>query len=300
MRLEHLYLIPWDIQDGTYLDFYNGRIDPRFSATMKGKPAEWDLEFVGDSFQLPLEGHGFLSQKDPLSERYFAQDRVVSHGYKISQCKDPELMMLFHFLIPILHPRKPSYIPVKWANTIIASWSGEREINWAFIMHKVTQDEVRALGPKKLCYLPSYLAQLYAYGDCQLVIERHHKVLVRRVIKEVYGTSEDELTNEEATYEETKEESTEASEGESESSQGSSDEEEKGATTTPSATTSSGPSSFASRNAGSAGGKDKEDREEEEDEEEGQGNDEEREEDEQPPPPPENTRKKSKRGRKSR
>ncbi len=45
-----------------------------------------------------------------------------------------------------------------------------------------------------------------------------------------------------------------ASEGESESSQGSSDEEER-ASTAPSATTSSGPSSFASRNAGSAGAK---------------------------------------------
>ncbi|CAK9235165.1 unnamed protein product [Sphagnum troendelagicum] len=94
-----------------------------------------------------------------------------------------------------------------------------------------------------------------------------------------------------------------ASEGESESSQGSSDEEERGVSTAPSATTISGPSSFASRNVGSARGKDKEDREE--DEEEGQGDDDEREEDEQPPPPPENTRKKhsrkkSKRGRKSR
>ncbi|CAK9273089.1 unnamed protein product [Sphagnum jensenii] len=95
-----------------------------------------------------------------------------------------------------------------------------------------------------------------------------------------------------------------ASEGESESSQGSSDEEERGASTAPPsvATTSSGPSSFASRNAGSAGGVG---REEDEDEEEGQGDDEEREEDEQPPPPPENTRKKdsrkkSKRGRRSR
>ncbi|CAK9234313.1 unnamed protein product [Sphagnum troendelagicum] len=95
-----------------------------------------------------------------------------------------------------------------------------------------------------------------------------------------------------------------ASEGESESSQGSSDEEERGASTAPPsvATTSSGPSSFASRNAGSAGGVG---REEEEEEEQGQGDDEEREEDEQPPPPPENTRKKdsrnkSKRGRRSR
>ncbi len=46
-----------------------------------------------------------------------------------------------------------------------------------------------------------------------------------------------------------------AFEGESESSQGSSDEEER-ASIAPSATTNSGPSSFASRNAGFAGGKD--------------------------------------------
>jgi hypothetical protein len=98
-----------------------------------------------------------------------------------------------------------------------------------------------------------------------------------------------------------------ASEGESESSQGSSDEEERAGSIAPNATTSSGPSSFASRNEGSTRGKDKEDREEEEDEdeEEGQGDDEEKEEDEHPPPPLENTRKKysmkkSKRGRKSR
>ncbi|CAM6017723.1 unnamed protein product [Sphagnum balticum] len=71
-----------------------------------------------------------------------------------------------------------------------------------------------------------------------------------------------------------------ASEGESESSQGSSDEEERGVSTAPSATTSSGPSSFASQNVGSTGGKDKENREE--DEEEGQGDDDKRGEDEQP------------------
>jgi hypothetical protein len=117
MKLQHLLLIPWDIQAPIDLDFFNTRVPPRFFATM--------------------EGHGFLSQKDPLSESYFVHKKVVSHGYKISQCNDHELMMLFHFLIPIFHPRKPTYILVKWANTIIALWTGERKINWAFIMHKV-------------------------------------------------------------------------------------------------------------------------------------------------------------------
>jgi hypothetical protein len=48
-----------------------------------------------------------------LSESYFVHERVVSHGYKISQCNDPELMMLFHFLMSIFHPRKPTYISIK-------------------------------------------------------------------------------------------------------------------------------------------------------------------------------------------
>jgi hypothetical protein len=103
---------------------------------VRGKPDEQDMEFVSDSFKLPMEGHGFLSQKDPLFESYFVQDKIVSHGYKISQCNDPELMMFFYFFIPIFHPKKPTYIPKKWANTIIAWWTKEREINWAFIMHK--------------------------------------------------------------------------------------------------------------------------------------------------------------------
>jgi hypothetical protein len=61
MKLENLLLIPWDIQAATYLDFFNTRLHPRFSATVRGKPDEWDMEFVGDFFDIPMEGQGFLS-----------------------------------------------------------------------------------------------------------------------------------------------------------------------------------------------------------------------------------------------
>jgi hypothetical protein len=120
IKLQHLLLIPWNIHALTYLDFFNTRVPPRFSTIVKGKPDEYDMEFVSASFELSMEGHGFFSQKDSLFENYFVQNMVVSHGYKISQCNDHELMMLFYFLIPIFHPRKPTYIPLKWANTIIA------------------------------------------------------------------------------------------------------------------------------------------------------------------------------------
>jgi hypothetical protein len=63
MRLEHLYLIPWDIHDGTYLDFYNERVDPRFSAIVRGKPAEWDLEFVEIHFNYLWRGMDFFHRR---------------------------------------------------------------------------------------------------------------------------------------------------------------------------------------------------------------------------------------------
>jgi hypothetical protein len=75
-----------------------------------------------------------------------------------------------------------------------------REINWAFIMHKVIQDEVRALKVDKLFFLPSYLAQLYAYAKYKLEIEIDDK----NIIKELYGTKDENvLTDEEEASSET-------------------------------------------------------------------------------------------------
>jgi hypothetical protein len=62
---------------------------------------------------------------------------------------------------------------------------------------------VRALKADKLFFLPSYLAQLYAYAKCKLEIE----IDDRDAIKELYGTEdEDVLTNKEEASSETTEE----------------------------------------------------------------------------------------------
>jgi hypothetical protein len=56
-------------------------------------------------------------------------------------------------------------------------------------MHKVIQDEVRALKVDKLFFLTSYLAHLYAYAKCKLEIE----IDDRDVIKELYGTEDEDV-----------------------------------------------------------------------------------------------------------
>jgi hypothetical protein len=61
-------------------------------------------------------------------------------------------------------------------------------------MHKVIQDEIRALKAHKLLFLLSYLAQLYTYAECKLEIEIDDIY----IIKKLYGTEdEDVLTDKE-------------------------------------------------------------------------------------------------------
>jgi hypothetical protein len=61
MKLEFLCEIARDIEDPTYLDFFNTRVDPRLAGSMRGKPREWDMQFVSEAFQLPMEEHGLIS-----------------------------------------------------------------------------------------------------------------------------------------------------------------------------------------------------------------------------------------------
>jgi hypothetical protein len=67
------------------------------------------------------------------------------------------------------------------------------------------QDEVKSLKPGKLSYLPSYLAQLYSYGECQL----ETKINDRNVIWDIYGIADSD--EEESDSEKIEEGSTEES-----------------------------------------------------------------------------------------
>jgi hypothetical protein len=82
-------------------------------------------------------------------------------------------------------------------------------------MHKMIQDEVKSLEPGKLSYLPSYLAQLYSYRECQLEIEINDI----NVIRDIYGIADSD--EEEFDSEKTEEGSTdESSKADSEMEEG--------------------------------------------------------------------------------
>jgi hypothetical protein len=93
----------------------------------------------------------------------------------VKQCNVPELQRLLEFLVPIIHPKKPTFVPVSLANTVIVSWLGVAQMNWAHILQQTISSLVDALEPGKTTVLPSYLAQLYKVGGCLMPTENKER-----------------------------------------------------------------------------------------------------------------------------
>jgi hypothetical protein len=143
---------------------------------------------------MSLQGEGLVSQRAEFVSKYSLGNHDVEHGWKVNQCKDTEMKMLFQFLLPIQHPRASSYVPLGLGNTIIKAWKEGARINWARVLVAVIQQEVKQLKRGGPCYLPGYLGQIYAYHDCLSSKKKSARHWLRKFVKGQYGRDEDVLS----------------------------------------------------------------------------------------------------------
>ena len=186
LGLGKLWSIPWDITTSIYLeDFAEGaRVEDSAPNTVRGKPDTWTVDFVGNAFKCPAFGVKNLSQRDTTGNSYFDGGKDPSHGWKISQCNDTTLRLLLRFMMPIFHPKKPTYCTSTMANTIVAAWKNNLAVNWARLLTDVIMANVKSLQPGKPSPLPSYLAQLYKWGDCLYTHEIEEQNQKRQALRD--------------------------------------------------------------------------------------------------------------------
>src|SRR5450759_4595285 len=124
MQLLSLFTIPFDIRSVSYLQDFELEAPnlERFPHSVRGRPKRWTLDNVADSFQIPSVGKIVVSRKVSYASKFFTGHRNPRHGWNISQCSSPALQAVLMFLMPIFHPRKPSYAPIGLLNTVVGSW----------------------------------------------------------------------------------------------------------------------------------------------------------------------------------
>jgi hypothetical protein len=121
MGLEKLLFLLWNIQSDSYVKGFvpNAPAQSLFEEVRGDRNKLEDIEFIGQAFQCRTEGQKFLLQRSRLSDRYFHGAKNQSHGWRLNQCNNTKLFVVLQFLIPILHPKKPTFCPMSLANTVI-------------------------------------------------------------------------------------------------------------------------------------------------------------------------------------
>ena len=122
MGLEKLLFLPWNIQSVSYVQDFMVNTEPQSLFELRGDRRKLeDIDFIGQAFQCPTDGMKGMLQRNDLHESYFDGQKNLSHGWRLKQCNDARLAAVLNFLLPILHPKKPTFIPISLANTVIAS-----------------------------------------------------------------------------------------------------------------------------------------------------------------------------------
>ena len=82
-------------------------------------------------------------------------------GFPVRECRDARERRLLEFLVPIVHPNKPTWVTRTLENTIFGAISGERSVDWSIIFMELVNRLVGGAGKTKPTPICPFLYHLY-------------------------------------------------------------------------------------------------------------------------------------------
>ena len=98
---------------------------------------------------------------DLYIEGKFWNDADPKDGFPVRDCRDSRERRLLEFLVPIVHPDKPTRVTHTIGNTIFGALSGDRPVDWGKVFSELVQRLVSAAGKAKPTPICPFLYHLY-------------------------------------------------------------------------------------------------------------------------------------------
>ena len=105
------------------------------------------------------------NRTDLYIEGKFKNEADPKDGYSVRDCRDERERRVLEFLVPIVHPDKPTQVTRTLENTIFGALSGDRMVDWAIIFMELVNRLVGGEGkakPTPIC--PSCTTSMNARG----------------------------------------------------------------------------------------------------------------------------------------
>ena len=154
-----------------------------FDGTIRDRPQLWTADLWRDTYRFPRGGSGLANRMEGHHEGRFMHQVDPKDGYLVSDCRVDRNRRLLEFLIPIVHPDKPTRVTITIGNTIFGALDGGREVDWGVVFRDMVQRLAKGVGKPKPTPICPFLFHLYE-GQGLLTAEEE---LDYRTAKEMAG-----------------------------------------------------------------------------------------------------------------
>ena len=132
-----------------------------FDGTVRDRPEEWTARVWREVYNFLPGGGGMANRTDQYVEGKFLHKADPKDGFPVRECRDARERRLLEFLVPIVHPNKPTRVTRTLGNTVFGALGGERPIDWAKIFAELVNRLVGAAGKTKPTPICPFLYHLY-------------------------------------------------------------------------------------------------------------------------------------------
>ena len=106
-------------------------------------------------------GGGLANRTDKYVEGKFLHEVDPKDDFPVRECRDARERRLLEFLVPIVHPNKPTRVTRTLENTIFGAMSGERSVDWSIIFMELVNRLVGGASKTKSTPICPFLYHLY-------------------------------------------------------------------------------------------------------------------------------------------
>ena len=101
------------------------------------------------------------NRTDKFVEGKFLHEVDPKDGFPIRECRNDWERRVLEFLVPIVHPDKPTQVTRTLENTIFGALEGDRSVDWAKIFMDLVNRLVGGAGKSKPTPIYPFLYYLY-------------------------------------------------------------------------------------------------------------------------------------------
>ena len=132
-----------------------------FDTTIRDRPESWTSGIWGEVYDFQPGGSGLAHRTDLYIESKFRNDADPKDAFPVRDWRESRERRLLEFLVPIVHPDKPTRETRMIGNTIFGALSGDRPVDWGKVFSELVQRLVGGAGKAKPTAICPFLYHLY-------------------------------------------------------------------------------------------------------------------------------------------